>query len=81
VPKIPEDLVTFIQVLEEDEDLRAWFDSFAEASQWKREEEFRTLAERMQAGGEHPDLVRATALLAETEVYEAVRAVLKEESR
>jgi hypothetical protein len=81
VSKIPEELVTFIQVLEEDEDLRAWFDSFADAPRWKREDDFRTLASRMQAGGEHQDLVRATALLAEPEVYQAVRAVLEKESR
>ena len=70
--------MTFVQVLGEDEDLRAWFHSFADAPQWRRAEEFRKLAARMQAAGEHPDLIRTTALLAEPEVYSAVSAALEE---
>lgn len=70
--------MTFVQVLGEDEDLRAWFDSFAGAPQWRRAEEFRQLAARMQTAGEHPDLIRATVLLAEPEVYSAVQAALGE---
>ena len=75
-PELPEELITFIAVLEEDEDLRAWFDSFAETPAWQRVDEFRQLAARMHAGGEHADLVRATALLAEDAVYRAVVATL-----
>ena len=75
-PELPEELITFIQVLEEDEDLRAWFDSFADTPEWQRAEEFRKLAARMHAGGEHADLVRATAMLAEPDVYRAVVATL-----
>jgi hypothetical protein len=77
-PQLPEELVTFVEVLGEDEDLRAWFESFADAPHWQRAEEFRKLAARMHAAGEHPDLVRATVLLAEPEVYGAVRKTLAE---
>jgi hypothetical protein len=75
--EIPEELVTFIEVLGEDDDLRAWFDSFAETPDWRRAEEFRQLAMRMHAGGEHPHLIRATALLAEPDIYAAVVATLQ----
>lgn len=68
--------MTFVEVLGEDEDLRAWFDSFVDAPHWQRAEEFRKLAARMHAAGEHPDLVRTTALLAEPGIYEAVNAAL-----
>lgn len=73
---IPDELVTFVEVLGEDQDLRAWFESFADTPHWQRAEEFRKLATRMQAAGEHPDLIRATALLAEPEIYGAVNAAL-----
>ena len=73
--------MTFVHVLTEDEDLRAWFDSFADAPEWQRTEEFRKLAARMQDAGEHPDLVRATGLLASPEVYRAVGVALKEGNR
>lgn len=72
--------MTFVQVLTEDEDLRAWFESFDNAPEWKRAEEFRKLAARMQDAGEHPDLVRATGLLANPEVYRAVGVALKEKN-
>jgi hypothetical protein len=75
-PAIPEELITFVQVLQEDGDLRAWFESFAEMPEWQRADEFRRLAARMQSGGEHPDLIRATALLAEPQVYAAVSAII-----
>jgi hypothetical protein len=75
---LPEELITFVRVLEEDEDLRAWFDSFADTPDLLRQQEFRGLAARMQAGGEHADLVRATALLSEPEIYRAVVAILSE---
>ena len=75
--QIPEELVTFIEVLHEDGDLRAWFDSFADSPEWQRADEFRRLAMRMHGGGEHPHLVRATALLAEPEIYAAVVSTLQ----
>ena len=68
--------MTFIEVLGEDGDLRAWFDSFADSPEWRRADEFRKLAMRMHAAGEHPHLVRATAMLAEPEIYAAVVATL-----
>ena len=76
-PQTPEELVTFIQVLQEDDDLRAWFDSFAEAPEWKRSDEFQRLAMKMHGAGEHPHLVRATAMLAEPEIYAAVVSTLQ----
>jgi hypothetical protein len=81
VAAIPEELIVFIQVLGEDEDLRAWFDSFAETPSWRRIEEFRQLAARMHAGGEHRDLVTATAMLAEPGIYEAVVQTLAEQEQ
>ena len=76
-PEIPDELVTFIEVLQEDGDLRAWFDSYGDSPEWQRADEFRRLAMRMHAGGEHPDLVRATALLAEPDIYASVVATLQ----
>ena len=75
---IPDELVTFVQVLAEDEDLRAWFESFRETPDEKREAEFRTLAAKMQAAGEAPELVVATALLSKAEVYRAAEVALRE---
>lgn len=80
-PDIPEELVTFIEVLQEDGDLRAWFDSFGESPEWQRADEFRRLAMRMHAGGEHPHLVRATAMLAEPEIFAAVVVTLQTRER
>ena len=48
---VPEELVTFVQVLAEDDDLRAWFESFAATPDGPREMEFRGLAARMHAAG------------------------------
>ena len=60
---VPDELVTFVQVLAEDDDLRAWFESFADVSAGRREMEFRGLAARMHAAGEALELIAATALL------------------
>ena len=75
---IPDELVTFVQVLAEDEDLRAWFESFRDTPDAVREVEFCTLAAKMQAAGEAPELIAATALLARAEVYRAAEAALRE---
>lgn len=75
---IPDALVTFVQVLAEDEDLRAWFESFADTPEVQRSVEFQKLAARMQAGGEAEELVRATALLANPEIYRGAQAALEE---
>ncbi len=75
---IPEELVTFIQVLTEDEDLRAWFESFGGTPEPQRGVEFHELAARMHAGGEEPELIRATALLADPDVLRAAQIALRE---
>src|ERR1051325_8969639 len=63
VSGVPDELVTFVQVLGEDEDLRAWFESFIEVSEAERATSFLELAARMQAAGERAELVTATTLL------------------
>ncbi len=73
-----DELTKFIAVLVEDEDLRLWFESFAEAPQAQRVAEFLGIAGRMRAAGEDAELVRATSLLAEPEVYEGVSRGLRE---
>ena len=73
-----DELTKFIAVLVEDEDLRAWFESFAALPEMLRAAEFAGLAGRMRAAGEDAELVRATALLAEVEIYEGVRRALQE---
>jgi hypothetical protein len=78
VSAVPDELVTFVQVLTEDDDLRAWFESFAEVPEHERAAEFRRLAAQMQAAGEAREFVQATALLAETEVFRAAQAALRE---
>ena len=75
---VPEELVTFVQVLADDADLRAWFESFTETPEAQRAAEFRRLAARMHAGGESPELIRATALLAERGVFQAAQTALQE---
>ena len=75
---IPDELVTFVQVLAEDEDLRAWFESFAETPEARRAAEFRALAARMHAGREAPELIRATALLADSRIFRAAKSALRE---
>lgn len=75
---VPDELVTFVQVLAEDDDLRAWFESFADVPDHERAAEFRRLAVRMNAAGEAPELVQATVLLAEPEVFRAAQAALRE---
>jgi hypothetical protein len=78
VSAVPDELVTFVQVLTEDDDLRAWFESFAEVPEHECVAEFRRLAARMHAAGEAPELIHATALLAEPEVFRAAQAALRE---
>ena len=75
---IPDELVTFVQVLAEDDDLRAWFESFQAASDAAREAEFRAIAAKMQAAGEEPGLIAATSLLAKPEVFQAAQAALQQ---
>ena len=75
---IPDELVTFVQVLAEDDDLRAWFESFQDTPDAMREGEFRGLAARMQVAGETPELIQATALLAKPEIYRAAQAALRQ---
>ena len=75
---IPEELVTFVQVLAEDDDLRAWFESFRDTPDEVREMEFRALATKMHAAGEARELVAATALLAKPEVFQAAQIALGE---
>ena len=75
---VPDELVTFVQVLAEDDDLRAWFESFHDTPDARREAEFRGLAARMHAAGEARKLVAATALLANPAIYRAAQAALRE---
>ena len=75
---IPDELVTFIQVLAEDDDLRAWFESFEAASDGARETVFRGIAAQMQAAGEEPGLIAATSLLAKPEVFQAAQMALRQ---
>ena len=74
---VPDELVTFVQVLGEDEDLRAWFESFIEVSEAERATSFLELAARMQAAGERAELVTATTLLATPEIFRATHAALE----
>ena len=73
---IPDELVTFVQVLAGDDDLRAWFESFHDTPDVRREAEFRALAARMHAAGEAQELIAATALLANAEVWRAAHEAL-----
>lgn len=70
--------MTFVQVLAEDADLRAWFESFRETPDAVREREFRALATKMHAAGEAPQMIVATALLAKREVFLAAQIALGE---
>ena len=69
---VREELLRFVEVLLEDDDLRAWFESLEGVPAARRGAEFSRMASRMQAAGEHIELIQATALLAENEVYQAV---------
>lgn len=74
---LPEELVKFVQVLTEDDDLRGWFETVAALSEPTRAVEFQQLAARMGAAGEHAELVQATSLLAHPWVFRAVEAALR----
>jgi hypothetical protein len=77
VSGVPDELVTFVQVLAEDDDLRAWFESFVDTSESERAKVFLELAARMQAAGERQELITATTLLAAPEIFRAAHAALK----
>jgi hypothetical protein len=77
VSSVPDELVTFVQVLAEDDDLRAWFESFVDSSDSERATAFLKLAARMQAAGERQELITATTMLAMPEVFRAARAALE----
>jgi hypothetical protein len=70
--------VQFLQVLQEDDELRAWFESFADLPPQQRAASFTAMAAKMQAAGEHPELVQATALLADAGVYEGMQRALRD---
>jgi hypothetical protein len=74
---VPDELVTFVQVLAKDDDLRAWFESFVEISDAERATSFLELAARMQAAGERAELIAATTLLATPEIFRAAHAALE----
>ncbi len=71
-----EELLQFVEVLLEDEDLRAWFESLEGMPALQRSEEFAKITARMRAAGEHPELIQATALLAEEKIYQGVHATV-----
>jgi hypothetical protein len=72
------ELANFVEALVEDEDLRAWFESLEELGPQQRHGAFSQIAAQMRAAGEHPDLIRATELLAEESIYQGVRKTLSE---
>jgi hypothetical protein len=67
----------FVQGLVDDADLRAWFESFDGVDEAARCQEFLSLAQRMEAAGEHPELILSTRHLAEPSVYLTLREVLR----
>jgi hypothetical protein len=67
-----------LQVLLEDPDLEAWYRSLGELPESRRAAEFATVAARMERAGEHPELVRATALLASPELERAFRSAFED---
>ncbi|MES2568997.1 MAG: hypothetical protein V4710_02960 [Verrucomicrobiota bacterium] len=69
-------LLKFVEALLEDGELRAWFESFEPLAPEERGETFLRIAARMQAAGEHPELIEATSLLAREENYEGVRRTI-----
>ena len=75
------ELAKVLEVLLEDADLRAWYEHLAGLTVAQRSAEFASVAMRMKQGGEHPDLVTATALLASPEVESAFRLAFEEALR
>jgi hypothetical protein len=76
-----EEMNKFVQGLVDDADLQAWFESFGGVDERARCSDFLVLAQRMEAAGEHPELIRATSRLAEPGVYSSVRETLQERIR
>jgi hypothetical protein len=76
-PTLGEEMEKFVQGLVDDADLRAWFESFDGVDEAARCHEFLSLAQRMEAAGEHPELIRSTRCLAEPSVYSSLREVLR----
>ena len=76
--EVREELAKFLEALIEDEDLRIWFESFEEVSAGERGLEFLNMAGRMKAEGEHPELIAATSLLADPDVFRSMLLALRE---
>lgn len=76
--EVREELVKFIQVLIEDEELRGWFDEMSELPAGARSAEFTRMAGEMERAGEHPELITATALLANADLFDAVAQTLND---
>jgi hypothetical protein len=72
-----EEMDKFVQGLVDDADLQAWFESFEGVDESARCSDFLLLVQRMEAAGEHPELIRATSRLAEPGVYSSVRETLQ----
>ena len=73
---VRDEFVRFLQVLLEDADLRAWFVALDRIPDAARHAEFVRIAGEMRDAGEHPELIHATALLAQPGIYRAVRQTL-----
>ena len=75
--ELPEELVTLVQVLAEDDALRGWFERVGAASDVVRVAELHRVAGEMEAGGEEARLVKAVRLLAHPHVFQGACAALK----
>ena len=75
---VREDLAKLVEALLEDEDLRIWFESFEGVPPAQRRLEFANMAGQMKAAGEHPELIAATELLAQPEIFRAMQATVRE---
>jgi hypothetical protein len=76
--EMPEELVSILEAILEDDALSAWFLSLQQLPPAVRRMELGGLAARMRAAGEDADLAQAVSALARPELYDAACKTLRE---
>ena len=75
---VPEGMVKLAHALVETPHLRSWFYTLQQLSGALRNAAFSQMAAQMQAAGEDADLIAAVEMLAQSKMYEAVLAAVRE---
>lgn len=74
---IPEELVRFIQVLSEENNLKAWFLSLENLPDNVRSSELERMAIKMKSNNEDPPLISLVESLINKSIYDAILKTVK----